>query len=507
MSKVTPTGAVISAQVRPNAQATQLQVRYGPGNSLNTTSDEVSVGDGSTSAEGRVKLDGLKPGKTFRYRVIATNDSGSSHSQTGEFTTAGLARARRGRRRGAERPGARQAPGRPLAAARGLRRRAPVGTSIDTRRGKIRLTTAARNGKKQTGSFGGGVMQVRQPRRARGRVDIYLRGADFARCGARRSGVGANASYVRRDPVRRLWGRDRGGRFRTFGRHSQATVRGTRWLTKDTCAGTLTVVTQGAVVVRDFARHRNGRREGGPPLPRAHARKRRAQAALAHERARRPSPANRRRRLAALAAWRWPPAPSGSRPASRARSPRWSARRSRPASTCAAQEAVDGLVVVGIDAKTFTDLDHNWPFPRAKHAGVVRALHTAGARAIVYDVQFTEPTKRAQDLALYDAIGDAGGAIMATSESDGHGHTRVLGGDGNLRAIQSRAAASDLRNDTSGAIASFPREVGGLESIAVAATERLTHRTPDPAGFRDGRAWIDYRGPPGTIPTVSFSDV
>ena len=133
----------------------------------------------------------------------------------------------------------------------------PVGTSIDTRRGKIRLTTAARNGKKQTGSFGGGVMQVRQPRRARGRVDIYLRGGDFARCGARRSGVGANASYVRRDPVRRLWGRDRGGRFRTYGRHSQATVRGTRWLTEDTCAGTLTRVTQGAVVVRDFARHRN----------------------------------------------------------------------------------------------------------------------------------------------------------------------------------------------------------------------------------------------------------
>jgi HD-GYP domain-containing protein (c-di-GMP phosphodiesterase class II) len=170
-------------------------------------------------------------------------------------------------------------------------------------------------------------------------------------------------------------------------------------------------------------------------------------------------------------------------------------------------EPVEGIVVVGIDAKTFTDLDHNWPFPRSKHAKLVRLLQKAGARTIVYDVQFTERTKPAQDLALYDSIGDAGGAILATSESDGRGGTRVLGGDENLQAINSRAAASDLLNDTSGAIASFPREVGGLESIAVAATERLTHRTPDPAGFRDGRAWIDYRGPPGTIPTVSFSDV
>src|SRR3954454_6163248 len=170
-------------------------------------------------------------------------------------------------------------------------------------------------------------------------------------------------------------------------------------------------------------------------------------------------------------------------------------------------EAVDGMLVVGVDAKTFTDVDHNWPFPRSLHAQVVRELHKKGARAIVYDVQFTEPTAPKQDLALYDALGDAGGAILATSESDGHGHTRVLGGDKNLRAINSKAAASDLRNDTSGAIASFPREVGGLESIAVRTTERLTGANPDPEGFRDGRAWIDYRGPPGTIPTVSFSDV
>jgi CHASE2 domain-containing sensor protein len=169
-------------------------------------------------------------------------------------------------------------------------------------------------------------------------------------------------------------------------------------------------------------------------------------------------------------------------------------------------EPVKGLLVVGIDAKTFDDLQARWPFKRSLHARVVRRLHAAGADTIVYDVQFTEPTKLREDLALYNAIGDAGGAILATSESD-DGRTKVLGGDDNLRTIDSRAAASDLRNDTSGAIASFPREIAGLESIAVATTQRLTGDTPDPDGFRDGKAWIDYRGPPGTIPTVSFSDV
>ena len=169
-------------------------------------------------------------------------------------------------------------------------------------------------------------------------------------------------------------------------------------------------------------------------------------------------------------------------------------------------EPVKGLLVVGIDAKTFDDLQVRWPFKRSLHGRVVRRLHAAGARSIVYDVQFTEKTKLREDLALFNALGDAGGAILATSESY-HGRTNVLGGDDNLRAIDSRAAASDLRNDTSGAIASFPDQVAGLDSIAVATAKRITGEAPDPAGFRGGKAWIDYRGPPGTIPTVSFSEV
>jgi CHASE2 domain-containing sensor protein len=170
-------------------------------------------------------------------------------------------------------------------------------------------------------------------------------------------------------------------------------------------------------------------------------------------------------------------------------------------------ERTDDMLVVAVDAKTFNELGRAWPFPRSLHGRVVRRLHAAGAREIVYDVQFTEPTKPRQDLALFDALGDAGGAVLATSESDGRGGTNVLGGDDNLRSIGAQAAASDLRNDSSGTIASFPDEVGGLASIAVVTAERITGREPDRSGFRGGRAWIDFRGPPGTIPTVSFSDV
>ena len=170
-------------------------------------------------------------------------------------------------------------------------------------------------------------------------------------------------------------------------------------------------------------------------------------------------------------------------------------------------EPARGFLLVGIDARTFGELNMQWPFRRSLHGRVVRNLHKAGAREIVYDVQFTEQTEPREDLALFNAIGDAGGAVLATSESDGHGGTNVLGGDENLRMIKAEAAASDLRNDTSGAIARFPRSIGGLDSIAVVTARRVTGRQPDPAGFHGPNAWIDYRGPPGTIPTVSFSSV
>ena len=59
-----------------------------------------------------------------------------------------------------------------------------------------------------------------------------------------------------RSRSRRLWGSGK-GRYRTRGRNSSATVRGTIWLSKDTCETTTTTVKQGVVVVRDFAKHKN----------------------------------------------------------------------------------------------------------------------------------------------------------------------------------------------------------------------------------------------------------
>ena len=78
-------------------------------------------------------------------------------------------------------------------------------------------------------------------------TDLHLRGGRFAGCGG---GVRAGASALAREAkgkrrvVRRLWGRT-ARRFRTHGRDSVATVRGTRWVTDDRCDGTLTTRDRG----------------------------------------------------------------------------------------------------------------------------------------------------------------------------------------------------------------------------------------------------------------------
>lgn len=136
----------------------------------------------------------------------------------------------------------------------------PVGSFFKTNRGRVRLQIATRTRRRgrQVGVFNGGLFQTAQSRRrrSRGLFVLRLKGSSFRRC--RRAGHGRQAGVARhsRRKVRRLRGRAR-GRFRTRGRYSSATVRGTVWSVTDRCDGTLTKVARGRVAVRDFRRRRN----------------------------------------------------------------------------------------------------------------------------------------------------------------------------------------------------------------------------------------------------------
>lgn len=137
----------------------------------------------------------------------------------------------------------------------------PVGSILDTRGGEVRLTSARnRRGATQSGVFVAGVFQVLQSRstRAGGLTELRLKGASSASCrrAPKRKASAAARRRLSRRTIRRLRANAK-GRFRTRGRYSAATVRGTRWVTEDRCDGTLTSVARGNVVVRDFRRRRS----------------------------------------------------------------------------------------------------------------------------------------------------------------------------------------------------------------------------------------------------------
>ncbi|MBV9168696.1 MAG: CHASE2 domain-containing protein [Chloroflexi bacterium] len=165
------------------------------------------------------------------------------------------------------------------------------------------------------------------------------------------------------------------------------------------------------------------------------------------------------------------------------------------------------IVIVAIDDRSFASLQERWPFPRSWHGIVLKQLHRAGARAVFYDVQFTEPTTPQQDDALFNSLGNTGGAILATTETNGHGHTDVLGGDANLALVHSRAAVSAFPVGTGGVIDRVPYEYGRVPTAAVAVATRVQGHPPSRSPFGSDGAYIDYQGPPGTFPTISFADV
>jgi Thrombospondin type 3 repeat len=137
----------------------------------------------------------------------------------------------------------------------------PVGSILETAKGRVELTAAAATSGSKTmkaqffeGRFQ--IRQVRQGRRGAARRKLFtqlpLQGGDFRNvCGSSTRALTAQRKKRSKKKVRHLWG-DGKGDFQTRGRGAAATVRGTIWLTEDRCDGTLVRVRRGRVAVRDL---------------------------------------------------------------------------------------------------------------------------------------------------------------------------------------------------------------------------------------------------------------
>ena len=280
---VSGSSAVLQGNVNPNDRPAGFFFEYGPTTAYGSTTPVGFLAKSKSNKPVAASVTGLEAETTYHFRLVATNSKGTTRGPDSSFTTLAsgtppppdpgptdptpdpvpdpspapvddrlptpqlgstvIVAPGQGDLR-VRRPGASSFV--PLAYGAEL----PVGTEVDAAKGSIVLTSALPGGKTQTAKFGGGRFVIRQKRG--GYVDLYLRGRSCAR--PTTAGTVARPARISK---RRLWGSDHRGRFRTHGRNSHATVRGTKWSVVDSCKGTLTRVTSGSVVVRDTVRRKS----------------------------------------------------------------------------------------------------------------------------------------------------------------------------------------------------------------------------------------------------------
>jgi hypothetical protein len=142
-------------------------------------------------------------------------------------------------------------------------RQLPVGTQVDARAGKLKLVAATgKQGKTQTGTFGGALFDVGQNRSGIQKglttlslIDDAFPGApSFKICTGKAAALTGHiaSKHPSKQVLQTLRASDNHGSFRTRGRFSAGTVRGTVWGTIDRCDGTVTWVSRGSVRVSDF---------------------------------------------------------------------------------------------------------------------------------------------------------------------------------------------------------------------------------------------------------------
>jgi adenylate cyclase len=178
---------------------------------------------------------------------------------------------------------------------------------------------------------------------------------------------------------------------------------------------------------------------------------------------------------------------------------------------------VKNYVVVGVDSQTLSYFENlartnskvkaQWPFPRRYHAQVIDNLLKAGVKRIAIDIQFSQRTDNTDDDDLATAVRRAGHVVLATTTVGPHGSTPILGGNAELWSLgHSVAANATTEPDSDGVWRRMQFSFQGLETFPTAiAAETLGKPVyPKLFGGETTSVPIDYAGPPGTVPFISY---
>ena len=291
-----PNGAAFSGSVNPDGLATTAYFQYGippnaqgpegAGATFTQFTPTQIVGSDFSSHGVSATVSGLVPNELYDVQLVATNSAGTTYGPVETFTTATNAappapvlgkqvnvtlvsghvwiKPPPGKSLGPAGDRAALSKGQgfvPLTEARQI----PTGSQIDALHGSLRVVTATgKVGKTQTATLAGGLFNLTQVRNGISKgmtnfnlVESAFQGAPtFATCKPKYKKAGDATIASLSSKTLQLLKVSGHGKFRTTGRFSSATVRGTIWTISDRCDGTLTHAIRDTVLVDDFVRHK-----------------------------------------------------------------------------------------------------------------------------------------------------------------------------------------------------------------------------------------------------------
>ncbi len=173
----------------------------------------------------------------------------------------------------------------------------------------------------------------------------------------------------------------------------------------------------------------------------------------------------------------------------------------------APREAGGEVVFAGIDKRSL-DAVGTWPWPRERHAEIIRRLGGLGAAGIYFDIEFGTPSNAASDTALARAIAESTPSVVLAA----------LHQEANIAAEEIRIEASlpiaPLREHATIATVNVVRDADGLVRSflygQMLGTEEVLSMPAEMAsvwGPVGSLFMIDFSIRPESVPTISVADV
>ncbi len=163
----------------------------------------------------------------------------------------------------------------------------------------------------------------------------------------------------------------------------------------------------------------------------------------------------------------------------------------------------DDLIIVGINEESFSAMKLPWPWPRSVHGTLIRKLRSSGAKGIIMDIIFSDPSKPEEDRAMAEAIKQHGKVVLAADveivKTEKFSQNNLITPLEEFSKAGALFGASLIPVDTDNVVRRFLWNAGEIPSLELAALKMLGISRE-----KDERKMVRFSGPAYSIPYVPY---